>query len=69
MITQTIGSSGPTCSRQPRGSKGATPCRGSGRETHRLRADRAPKQCFKNRVTAREPNEFWQQSLREFVDL
>jgi len=29
----------------------------------------APKEVLKERVTAREPNEFWQGRLRDFVDL
>ena len=29
----------------------------------------APEAVLKERVTAREPNEFWQQRLRDFVDL
>ena len=29
----------------------------------------APEAMLKNRVTAREPNEDWQQRLRDFVDL
>jgi chloramphenicol 3-O-phosphotransferase len=29
----------------------------------------APEEVLKERVTARDPNEFWQQRLRDFVDL
>jgi shikimate kinase len=29
----------------------------------------APEEVLKERVTSREPNEFWQQKLRDFVDL
>jgi predicted kinase len=29
----------------------------------------APKAVLKKRVTAREPNEYWQRRLRDFVDL